>query len=142
MTELAHGPFGLEMDAGWVVEQMTQAKGWEQRYRLLIQLGKKLPVMTDEQRSWATPIHGCESQAWLLREQDDQGQYWFALDSDARIVKGLMAVILAAANGKSGEQLGQIDWEHYFEQLGLLQHLSPSRGAGLKAIALAIKAGA
>lgn len=125
-------------------ELFQAALGWEARYKELIKLAKQLPPLAEEYKTEANAIHGCESQAWLVCEklactQDDQGQWQLHCDSDARIVKGLMAVVLAALNNKTAAQIQAFDMEAYFSELQLLNHLSPSRGNGLRAVVTAIK---
>ncbi|HAS8402605.1 TPA: cysteine desulfurase sulfur acceptor subunit CsdE [Vibrio vulnificus] len=138
MSNLPASPFGNEITSSDIVATMQQFKGWEDRYRQVIQWGKKLPVMPDALKSEQVMVAGCESQVWLVSEQDD-GMWTFCADSDARIVRGLIALVLAAYNGKTAEQIQAFDIEAYFEQLGLIAHLSPSRGNGLKAIVEQIK---
>ncbi|ELE2040368.1 cysteine desulfurase sulfur acceptor subunit CsdE [Vibrio vulnificus] len=138
MSNLPASPFGNEITSEDIVATMKQFKGWEDRYRQVIQWGKKLPVMPDALKSEQVMVAGCESQVWLVSEQDD-GMWTFCADSDARIVRGLIALVLAAYNGKTAEQIQAFDIEAYFEQLGLIAHLSPSRGNGLKAIVEQIK---
>lgn len=138
MSNLPASPFGNEITSEDIVSTMKQFKGWEDRYRQVIQWGKKLPVMPDALKSEQVMVAGCESQVWLVSEQDD-GMWMFCADSDARIVRGLIALVLAAYNGKTVEQIQAFDIEAYFEQLGLIAHLSPSRGNGLKAIVEQIK---
>ncbi|HAT8516775.1 TPA: cysteine desulfurase sulfur acceptor subunit CsdE [Vibrio vulnificus] len=138
MSNLPASPFGNEITSADIVATMQQFKGWEDRYRQVIQWGKKLPVMPDALKSEQVMVAGCESQVWLVAEQGD-GMWMFCADSDARIVRGLIALVLAAYNGKTAEQIQAFDIEAYFEQLGLIAHLSPSRGNGLKAIVEQIK---
>ncbi|HAS6174607.1 TPA: cysteine desulfurase sulfur acceptor subunit CsdE [Vibrio vulnificus] len=138
MSNLPASPFGNEITSEDIVATMKQFKGWEDRYRQVIQWGKKLPVMPDALKSEQVMVAGCESQVWLVSEQDD-GMWTFCADSDARIVRGLIALVLAAYNGKTADQIQAFDIEAYFEQLGLIAHLSPSRGNGLKAIVEQIK---
>ncbi|HDY8008725.1 TPA: cysteine desulfurase sulfur acceptor subunit CsdE [Vibrio vulnificus] len=138
MSNLPASPFGNEITSADIVATMQQFKGWEDRYRQVIQWGKKLPVMPDALKSEQVMVAGCESQVWLVSEQDD-GMWTFCADSDARIVRGLIALVLAAYNGKTADQIQAFDIEAYFEQLGLIAHLSPSRGNGLKAIVEQIK---
>ena len=115
------------------------AHGWEARYKELITLAKQLPPLDEADKTDANAIHGCESQAWLVSKQDETGRWQFHSDSNARIVKGLMAVVLAALNNKTSEQIQAFDMEAYFSELQLLPHLSPSRGNGLRAVVEAIK---
>ncbi|MGF1908828.1 cysteine desulfurase sulfur acceptor subunit CsdE [Vibrio kasasachensis] len=138
MSTFPSSPFGTEITAVQIVEIMQTMRGWEDRYRQVIQWGKKLPVMPDELKSEQVIVSGCESQVWLVSEQVD-GQWYFCADSDARIVRGLIALVLAAYNGKKQDEIQAFDIDNYFEQLGLIAHLSPSRGNGLKAIVQQIK---
>lgn len=133
MSSFPSSPFGSEITSDTIVTVMQGLKGWEDRYRQVIQWGKKLPVMPQELKSEQVMVSGCESQVWLVAEQKD-GVWYFCADSDARIVRGLIALVMAAYNGKTAEQIQSFDVDHYFEQLGLISHLSPSRGNGLKAI--------
>lgn len=133
MPKLPVHPFGTEIKTQDIVEQMTRCRSWEDKYRFIIQLGKKLPVMDAQLKSQTIAISGCESQVWLLWRVCN-GQHHFAADSDARIVKGLLAIIIAAIEGKSVHALNTFDFESYFEQLDLLMHLSQSRNNGIRAI--------
>ena len=113
---------------------------WEDKYRFLIELGKDLAAMPDEQRIEDNLIRGCQSQVWLVAGQPDaQGQLHLMLDSDARIVRGLSAVVLAALNHKTPSEILQFDIDALFGELDLLQHLSPTRGNGLRAMVAKIR---
>ncbi|MDO6707775.1 cysteine desulfurase sulfur acceptor subunit CsdE [Photobacterium sp. 1_MG-2023] len=131
-------PFGSSISADDIQEKMAQANSWEDKYRLVIQWGKQLPALPDALKQDEVKVSGCESQVWLV-QRCDAGVYHFAADSDARIVKGLICLVLAAYEGKTAGQIQQFDMEAYFERLGLLGHLSPSRSNGLKAIIEAIQ---
>ena len=117
---------------------MQGFKGWEDRYRQVIQWGKKLPKMPEELKSEKVTVSGCESTVWLVSENSD-GIWHFCADSDARIVRGLIALVMAAFDGKSSQQIQSFDVDAFFDKLGLIAHLSPSRGNGLKAIVEQIK---
>ncbi len=138
MSSFPVSPFGQEITAETIVSTMQNFKGWEDRYRQVIQWGKKLPQMPEELKSEQVTVSGCESQVWLVSEQVN-GHWHFCADSDARIVRGLIALVMAAYEGKSSQEIQQFDIDAYFEQLGLIAHLSPSRGNGLKAIVEQIK---
>ncbi|PNH92063.1 cysteine desulfurase sulfur acceptor subunit CsdE [Vibrio diazotrophicus] len=133
MTAFPDSPFGTEITSDDIVQTMQQFKGWEDRYRQVIQWGKKLPVMPEELKSEQVTVSGCESLVWLVSQQEE-GIWHFCADSDARIVRGLIALVMAAFEGKTSQQIQDFDVDGYFEQLGLITHLSPSRGNGLKAI--------
>ncbi|MDR9830191.1 cysteine desulfurase sulfur acceptor subunit CsdE [Vibrio sp. FNV 38] len=138
MVEFPTSPFGTEITAEQIIETMQQFTGWEDRYRQVIQWGKMLPQMPDNLKSEQVTVAGCESQVWLV-SQSSQGHWFFCADSDARIVRGLITLVLAAFQGKTSAEIQSFDVDHYFSQLGLLNHLSPSRGNGLKAIVEQIK---
>lgn len=140
MSDLAtYTRIGLEPDADSIRQQFAAAQGWENQYRLIIQLGKLLPALPAEWQQEENRLKGCESQAWLKGEKSEDGCWHFACDSDARIVRGLIVIVLAALNHQSAEVIQAFDMEAYFTELGLEKHLSPSRGNGLRAIVLAIR---
>lgn len=138
MLPFPHSPFGHEINADEVTRIMQDFHGWEDRYRQVIVWGKKLPQLPEELKSDQVIVAGCESQVWLVSQYVD-GQWFFCADSDARIVRGLIALVMAAFNGKTSQQIQDFDVDDYFNKLGLIAHLSPSRGNGLKAIVEQIK---
>jgi cysteine desulfuration protein SufE len=135
---MTNNPFGTDIQAQDVVAAMAELKGWEDRYRQVIQWGKKLPVMEEALKQQKVLVSGCESSVWLVLHCENG--YWdIQADSDARIVRGLIAIVLAAFNGKTSQQIAEFDLPNYFEQLNLINHLSPSRGNGLQAIVATIR---
>ncbi|HHQ4445873.1 TPA: SufE family protein [Aeromonas hydrophila] len=140
MNSLAsYTQIGVEPDANSIRQQFAAANGWENQYRLIIQLGKQLPALPGEWQQEAFRLKGCESQAWLKGEKGEDGNWHFACDADARIVRGLIVIVLAALNHQPAAAIQSFDMEGYFTELGLEKHLSPSRGNGLRAIVLAIR---
>ncbi|KAB0286357.1 cysteine desulfurase sulfur acceptor subunit CsdE [Vibrio fortis] len=138
MHSFPDSPFGATITSDDIVEKMATFHGWEDRYRQVIQWGKKLPQMPEELKSEQVTVAGCESQVWLVAQQD--GDVWhFCADSDARIVRGLIALVMAAFDGRTSQQIQAFDIDNYFAKIGLIDHLSPSRGNGLKAIVEQIK---
>ena len=113
-------------------------KSWDKQYRLIIQMGKKLPVLAEAKKTEVNQIHGCESLAWCSVEKQGT-QFHFTMDSDTRVVKGLMMILLVIFQNKNKQQIAAIDINGLFAQLGLLNHLSPSRASGLLAIVDKIK---
>ena len=113
---------------------------WEERYRYLIDLGKNLPVMEEVLKNDDTIVKGCTSRVWLICQTDDAKCYHFTGDSDAHIVRGLMAILFIAYQGKTAAEIGQIDISEVFEEIGLNQHLSPNRRNGFFAMMERIKA--
>jgi cysteine desulfuration protein SufE len=123
----------LPADAVAALEVFQNAAGWEQRARLLMQWGDRLPALSDVDKVDANRVHGCESQVWLVGALDD-GHWQFAASSDARLIRGLVALLLARVNGLSAVELQQVDLPDWFNQLGLSRQLSPSRSNGLNAV--------
>ncbi|HTN31022.1 MAG TPA: SufE family protein [Pseudomonas sp.] len=107
--------------------------GWEQRARLLMQWGERLEPLSEAQRVPANLVQGCESNVWLLAERRED-RWRFTAYSDARLLRGLLAVLLARVDGLGGEELTQLDVADWFGQLGLSRQLSPSRSNGMNAV--------
>lgn len=111
-----------------------QAKGWDSKHRQIMLLGKNQTRLPENMKNEQSLISGCESKAWLNHQKATNGAFQFQGDSDAKVIRGLIAIVLAAVNDKNGAQILAFDMQNYFTKLGLLQHLSPSRGNGLNAI--------
>lgn len=111
----------------------AENKSWDAQYRLIIQLGKTLTPLQEELKTEVNQVKGCESLAWLV-VTEMAGVYHFDMDSETRVVKGLMKIIALIFEGKTKSQIEEINADELFEQLGLLNHLSPSRANGLFAI--------
>jgi cysteine desulfuration protein SufE len=123
----------LPDDAVTALQAFQNAPGWEQRARLLMQWGERLPALSDEDKVEANRVHGCESQVWLVGELRD-GHWQFSANSDARLIRGLVALLLARVNGLSALELQQVNLPDWFNQLGLGRQLSQSRSNGLNAV--------
>lgn len=126
-------PFGSTITADDIIDTVGFFDSWEDRYKYIIDLGKELPEMEAAKKDDIHLVRGCQSQVWIDGEEVD-GRMWFEVDSDAFIVKGLLGVVLAAYNGKTPKQITEFDIENYFDQLGLIKHLSPTRGNGLRSM--------
>ena len=111
---------------------------WEDKYRFIIDLGKELPSLPDVDKTDDHLIRGCQSQVWLTYESTDE-QLRFNMDSDAHIVRGLIAVVLIATQNRSAADIQRLDIEEIFSQLDLLAHLSVTRGNGLRAMVSRVK---
>ena len=109
-------------------------KGWDGRHRQIMLLSKQLADIPDNKKNRNSLIKGCESLAWLSYKKDNQGNFSFDAYSDAKVIRGLLVIILAAFDNKNREQIQNFNLEGYFQELGLMQHLSPSRGNGVRAI--------
>lgn len=112
---------------------------WEDRYRYLIDLGRKLPKMDDALKTEENIVKGCTSQVWMFSEVKD-GRFTFVADSDAHIVRGLIGVLDFIYQGAPAEDLATIDIREAFEEIGLNQHLSPNRRNGFFAMVERIRA--
>ena len=115
------------------LQAFSACPGWEQRARLLMQWGERLATLDEEQRTEDNRVSGCESQVWLVAERHG-GRWRFRATSDARLIRGLLAVLLARVDGLNGDELQQVDLADWFAQLGLARQLSPSRSNGLHAV--------
>ena len=107
---------------------------WEDKYRYIIDLGKELPELDEKDKIEKNLIRGCQSQVWLTHNINPEGSIHLDIDSDAHIVRGLIAIVLAALNNKLPRQIIEFDVELLFSDLELLEHLSPTRGNGLRAM--------
>ncbi|WP_353217138.1 SufE family protein [Sandarakinorhabdus sp.] len=103
---------------------------WDDRYRLIIALGQALPAMAPALKTDANKVRGCASQVWL-HPRIDGGVLRFAADSDAAIVKGLVALVLMLADGRSPDAIDAADIKARLDGLGLARHLSSNRTQGL-----------
>ncbi len=135
----AISPFGHSVTSDDIVDTLGFFDSWEDRYKYIIDLGKELPVMDASLHTDDRLVRGCQSQVWIDTRVED-GRLQIAVDSDAFIVKGLLGVVLAAYNNKTPGDVLAFDIDSYFEQLELMNHLSPTRGNGLKAMVARIRA--
>ena len=108
---------------------------WEDRYRYVIELGKTLEPLPDTARSAQNKVQGCASQVWLATRIDpadngDQPNLFFVGDSDAHIVRGLIAILFAVYSGKQADAILATDAQAIFLELGLKDHLTPQRSNG------------
>ncbi len=118
-----------------IIENFALFDDWEDRYKYLIDLGKALPQMDDSLKDERTLVKGCTSQVWMICEiKAETGQYFFTADSDAHIVKGLIAVLLSAYQCKTADEIAKVNIEAAFKEIGLDQHLSPNRRNGFFAM--------
>lgn len=111
---------------------------WEDRYAYLIDLGRKLPPYPEAARDETHLVKGCTSQVWMILKTED-GRLAILADSDAHIVRGLIALVIAVYDGQPVEKISEIDMEAIFSELGLSEHLSPNRRNGFFAMVGKIK---
>jgi cysteine desulfuration protein SufE len=113
---------------------------WEDRYRYVIELGRGLAPLPDAQRTEANKVRGCASQVWLATEREPAGNgsggplLRFLGDSDAHIVRGLIAILFAIYSGRPAEEILSTDAHQVFRRLGLGEHLTPQRSNGFAAM--------
>ena len=117
---------------------------WEDRYRYIIELGRDMSPLDDADKNAATKVDGCASQVWLASqiEPGPDGLIWFRGDSDAHIVRGLVAIIISAFTGKTPGQIAELNADALLGSLGLDSHLSQQRSNGLRAMVKRIKSDA
>jgi len=126
------GAIDAELDE--LAEEFDLLGDWEERYRYVIELGRDLPPYPDEARDEAHKVKGCASQVWLLTRRLPDGRIDFLGDSDAHIVKGLVAIMLRLYSGRRPEEITAFDARGAVDRLGLSGALSSQRANGLAAM--------
>lgn len=114
---------------------------WEDKYRYVIEIGKSLPDMPESEKTAANKVNGCVSQVWLATSTDDGSDpvVTFRGDSDAHIVRGLVAIMIAALSGRKASEIGSFDAAELLKSLGLEDNLTPQRSNGLRAMVARMK---
>lgn len=127
---------------GDIVSDFEFLDDWEDRYRYVIELGRTLPPFPEDRRDDAHKVRGCASQVWFAFERDggNDPMLTFYGDSDAHIVRGLIAILLALYSGKRASDVLAIDPEATFTEIGLRDHLTAQRSNGLSAMIQRIRA--
>jgi cysteine desulfuration protein SufE len=127
-----------------ITENFSLLDEWDDRYRYVIELGRSLPPFPEEARTEANKVQGCASQVWLTtRTKPDGGRgpvMTFLADSDAHIVRGLIAILFALYSGKPAKDILTIDALALFDRLGLRENLTPQRSNGLRSMVERIRA--
>ncbi len=124
-----------------ILESFSLLDDWEDRYRFVIDLGRELPPFPDEARTEDNRVRGCTSKVWLISEvEGNPPVITLKGDSDAHIVKGLVAVLLSLYSGRTATEILAIDARDVLSKLGLEAHLSPMRTNGLFAMVERIRA--
>jgi cysteine desulfuration protein SufE len=114
-----------------LVEEFDLLGDWEERYRYVIDLGRDLAPLPEAERTDANKVRGCASQVWLSTHRRDDGSLVFLGDSDAHIVKGLVAILLRLYSGHTPAEIAAFDAEAAVKKLGLSEALSSQRANGL-----------
>src|ERR1700678_722309 len=112
-------------------EEFDVLGDWEERYRYVIDLGRDLAPLTDAERSDANKVRGCASQVWLVTGGSEEGRLIFRGDSDAHIVRGLIAILMRLYSGRAPGEILAFDAKAAFAKLGLTGALSQQRSNGL-----------
>ena len=121
-----------------MIDDFAFLDDWEDRYMHVIDLGKGLPPLADGEKTEANKVKGCASQVWLVSAQED-GVWRFTGDSDAHIVKGLVAIVLEIFSGRNSAEIAALDANDILSKLGLAEHLSTQRSNGLASMIARIK---
>jgi cysteine desulfuration protein SufE len=133
-------------DIGDIIDNFSVLDDWDDRYRYLIELGRELPALAEAAHNDANKVQGCASQVWLdtrVRPNGASGPVLtFAGDSDAHIVRGLIAILFAIYSGKAAKDILASDALALFERLGLREHLTPQRSNGFRSMVERIRSDA
>ena len=120
-----------------IIEEFSMFDDWLDKYDYLISLSESLPVITPEHKTDAYIIEGCQSRVWVDARLED-GKIYYSADSDAIITKGIIALLIRVMNGRSAEELTNIDL-YFVDAIGLGENLSPTRSNGLRAMIAQMK---
>ncbi|MFZ1874987.1 MAG: cysteine desulfuration protein SufE [Chania sp.] len=126
-------------DKDKLVRNFSRCLNWEEKYLYVIELGSQLPPLAATDRQAENLIAGCQSQVWIALRKQAKGEIEFHGDSDAAIVKGLLAVVFILYHQLTPQQIIDLDVRPFFAELALSQHLTPSRAQGLEAMIRAIR---
>lgn len=121
-----------------IAEAFELIDDWEERYRYVIELGRELPEFPDALKTDATKVEGCVSQVWLRLSQEG-GRLTLSGDSDAMIVRGLVAILVSYYSGRPVEDVPRLDVEAFLRRLQLDEHLTPQRSNGLASMVRRIR---
>lgn len=121
-----------------IIEDFAQFDDWMDKYALLIDLGNSLGTIEDQYKVPQNIIEGCQSRVWLTAELDNEGKIIYKAESDAILVKGIVALLLRVFSGRTPDEILNADL-YFVEKIGLREHLSPTRSNGLLAMIKQIK---
>ena len=116
-----------------IVENLSFLEDWEDRYKYIIELGQTLPPLAEAEKNSATKVNGCVSQVWLVTERKGERLHYRG-ESDAMIVRGLAAILIALYSDRPAKEIAETDAIAVFDELGLREHLSTQRSNGLVAM--------
>ena len=116
-----------------LIAEFADIEDWMDRYGYIIDLGNALPEIDESKKTPQNLIEGCQSRVWLDAELDNEGKVQFTADSDAIIVKGIISLLISVLNGHTPDEILEADL-HFIDDIGLGEHLSPTRSNGLLAM--------
>jgi cysteine desulfuration protein SufE len=116
-----------------IAENLSFLNDWEDRYKYIIELGQALPPLADDEKNAVNKVHGCVSQVWLVSEREGTALRYRG-ESDALIVRGLVAVLISLYSGRPAREIADTDAIAIFDELGLREHLTTQRSNGLVAM--------
>ncbi|WP_200551810.1 cysteine desulfuration protein SufE [Kosakonia sp. LAM2021] len=122
-----------------LLRNFSRCANWEEKYLYIIELGQRLPELSAEAHNPENIIQGCQSQVWIVMHRNEAGLMELAGDSDAAIVKGLIAIVFVLYQQMTAQDIVAFDVRPWFEKMSLTQHLTPSRSQGLEAMIRAIR---
>jgi cysteine desulfuration protein SufE len=131
MDQTTPAPLAMDAAVDELADELDLLGDWEQRYRYVIDLGGRLEPLTEGEHDDANKVRGCASQVWLVARRDPSGRLSFRGDSDAHIVRGLIAILLSLYGGRTPAEILAFDAKAAFERLGLTGALSRQRSNGL-----------
>ena len=124
-----------------IQESMQFLTDWEDKYSYILELGDSVPNMPESDCVSENLVEGCQSQVWLVTDyRADEDLLSLRMDSDAHIVRGLIAILLSVYSGRSPQYILSYQINAFFDELDLLKHLSPTRGNGLRALIKKVRA--
>lgn len=129
----------IEQQQNQIIEEFSEIDDWMDRYAMIIDLGNNLPQIDDTLKTPDRVIEGCQSRVWLDAKLTPDGNVRFTADSDAIIVKGIISLLIQVLNDHTPDEILNADL-HFIDDIGLAQHLSPTRSNGLLAMVKQMKA--
>lgn len=120
-----------------IVDEFSMFDDWMQRYEYIIELGKSLPIIAAQYKTEDNIIKGCQSKVWVHAEEKE-GKIWFTADSDAILTKGIIALLIRVFSGQEPKVILETDTT-FVDEIGLKEHLSPTRANGLVSMIKQIK---
>lgn len=121
-----------------IIEEFSGLDDWMDRYAYIIDLGNTLPEYPESEKTPSNLIEGCQSRVWIDAKKEDNGDIHFQADSDALIVKGIVALLLRVVNDQKPSDIASADF-YFIDKIGISEHLSPTRSNGLVAMVKQIR---